>query len=463
MLFDFIHEFLQVAAASAGVTETSGADVCVDVLQGLAQVLERWPVKLEGEHLILGSEWAAWEGDLRSLGFDRPEVLGRLQSAQVQISSHVASTTEESKSTLRGACHKAAELFPKLASLLHESESNFKEDMKTLAFSLVKTQTTIRNEYAACSTFSDNNLGVALGKELAELLQLSEHVMGVIQYFVGVYTALLFYRSPDTWAPRVEVAKKGKESLVKALSSLNDNKYASAFEGMCAHTVVKQMRRDAQTPAREGLHQVEGGPLARWAASGCGRSEGGGASGCSAATLAVKEEESADAGGKGDPLALAVKAEESADAEAPASVAGAEGLPAAGAVAASPSAAAREAESADAGAQGDPAASGQVGASSATKRRAAAGAEVLPGAGAARLGHSHCFTKGGQCDADKEKAMQTQASLVLATLSSSEECDDGDLEPATAMKKPAARRGGRARGARGSGVDQGNTLKRLWG
>ena len=220
-------------------------------------MLERWPVKLEGEHLILGSEWAAWEGDLRFLGFDRPEVLGRLQSAQVQISAHVDSTTEERKSTLRGACHKAAELFPKLASLLHESESNFQKDMKTLAPSLAKTQTTIRTEYAACSKFSGNNLGVALGAELGEL---AEHAMGAIQYFVGVYTALLFYRSPDTWAPRVEVAKKGKESLVKALSSLNDNKYASAFEGMCAHTVVKQMRRDAQTPAREGLHQVEGGP-----------------------------------------------------------------------------------------------------------------------------------------------------------------------------------------------------------
>ena len=93
--------------------------------------------------------------------------------------------------------------------------------------------------------------------------------MGAIQYVVGVYTALLFYRSPDTWAPRVEAAKKGKASLVAALSSLNDSKYASAFEGMCAHTVVQEMRRDAQTPAREGLRQVEGGPLARWAASGC--------------------------------------------------------------------------------------------------------------------------------------------------------------------------------------------------
>ena len=76
---------------------------------------------------------------------------------------------------------------------------------------------------------------------------------------------MLFYRLPDTWAPQLETAKKSKASLVAALSSLNDSDNASAFEGMCAHTVVAQMRRDAQVPAREVPHRQDG-PLAVWAA-----------------------------------------------------------------------------------------------------------------------------------------------------------------------------------------------------
>ena len=98
-----------------------------------------------------------------------------------------------------------------------------------------------------------------------ELSKLAEQVMGATQYFVGVYTALMFYRHPDTWAPQLETAKKSKASLVAALSSLNDSDNASAFEGMCAHTVVAQMRRDAQVPAREVPHRQDG-PLAVWAA-----------------------------------------------------------------------------------------------------------------------------------------------------------------------------------------------------
>ena len=75
----------------------------------------------------------------------------------------------------------------------------------------------------------------------------------------------MFYHNPDTWAPKLAAAKKNKASLVAALSSLNDSDDASAFEGMCAHTVVAQMRRDAQVPAREVPHR-QGGPLAVWAA-----------------------------------------------------------------------------------------------------------------------------------------------------------------------------------------------------
>lgn len=262
VLFDFIRDFLRVADASAGITKRSGADACVVALQGLAQVLEQWPMKLEDGCLLLKSEWAAWEGDLRFLGFNRPELLKRVEDAHAQISKHVHSQTEDLAPKLRCACDKAAQSFPCLAGLLHRSESDFKKDMKTLAPILAKTQATIRAEHAACNKFSASNLGVALGTELGTL---AEHVMGAIQYFVGVYTALMFYRHPDTWAPKLETAKKNKAALVAALSSLNDSDDASAFEGMCAHTVVAQMRRDAQVPAREVPHR-QGGPLAVWAA-----------------------------------------------------------------------------------------------------------------------------------------------------------------------------------------------------
>ena len=72
-LFNVIRDFLWVADASAGITKRSGADACVVALQGLAQVLEQWSMKLEDGCLLVKSEWAAWEGDLALLGlFDRP-------------------------------------------------------------------------------------------------------------------------------------------------------------------------------------------------------------------------------------------------------------------------------------------------------------------------------------------------------------------------------------------------------
>ena len=43
-LFDFIRTFLDVVTASSAISSNSGADACVAVLQGLAELLEHWPI-----------------------------------------------------------------------------------------------------------------------------------------------------------------------------------------------------------------------------------------------------------------------------------------------------------------------------------------------------------------------------------------------------------------------------------
>ena len=98
-----------------------------------------------------------------------------------------------------------------------------------------------------------------------DLATMADQCVAAIQYFVGVYTALVFYRYPETWEPKSAVAGKHKASLSSALMSVNENKDASVFEALCSHKVVATMRQDMQILARV-VAPVESGPLAKWAA-----------------------------------------------------------------------------------------------------------------------------------------------------------------------------------------------------
>ncbi len=113
------------------------------------------------------------------------------------------------------------------------------------------------------------------------LIPTPRHVMGAIHYFVGACTALMFYRQPDTWAPKSEAGgksgKAAKAALAAALQSLSESHDASVCEALCAHAVVAQMRRDMQLPARTvcpgPLDQWANGPLAFVFVSGAGAVE----------------------------------------------------------------------------------------------------------------------------------------------------------------------------------------------
>ena len=130
--------------------------------------------------------------------------------------------------------------------------------MKKLAL----RQASIRSHCETAQKFSAHCFGVALETDLATM---ADQCVGAIQYFVGVYTALVFYRYPETWEPKSDVAGKHKASLSSALMTLNENKDASVFEALCSHKVVATMRQEVQIPARV-VEPVESGPLAKWAA-----------------------------------------------------------------------------------------------------------------------------------------------------------------------------------------------------
>ena len=98
-----------------------------------------------------------------------------------------------------------------------------------------------------------------------DLATMADQCVAAIQYFVGVYTALVFYRYPETWEPKSDVAGKHKASLSSALMSLSENNDASVFGALCSHKVVATMRQEMQIPARV-VAPVESGPLAKWAA-----------------------------------------------------------------------------------------------------------------------------------------------------------------------------------------------------
>ena len=95
------------------------------VLQGLAELLEHWPMKFEGSDSVVVSEWTTWQDDLKELGFGRLEVWTRLQGTQSQISNYVRTTTESCNPKLRRACVEAEGKIIALAPLLHRSESDF--------------------------------------------------------------------------------------------------------------------------------------------------------------------------------------------------------------------------------------------------------------------------------------------------------------------------------------------------
>ena len=264
-LFDFIRAFLDVVAASSAISSNSGADACVAVLQGLAELLEQWPMKFEGSDSVVVSEWATWQDDLKELGFGRLEVWTRLQGAQSQISNYVRTTTESCNPNLRRACIEAEGKLIHLAPLLHRSESDFKQRMKKLALDLAKRQASIRSLCGTAQKFSAHCFGVALETDLATM---ADQCVAAIQYFVGVYTALVFYRYPETWEPKSDVAGKHKAALSSALMSWNENKDASVFETLCSHKVVAMMRQEMQIPARavEPVELLVATMMAKWAA-----------------------------------------------------------------------------------------------------------------------------------------------------------------------------------------------------
>ena len=84
-----------------------------------------------------------------------------------------------------------------------------------------------------------------------KLLICARQASAALQYFIGVYTTLTFFRIPETWKPNSKIGTKNKQAMVTALKYLNESDDVAAFEAMCAHEVVQQMRHDLRIPLRQ--------------------------------------------------------------------------------------------------------------------------------------------------------------------------------------------------------------------
>jgi len=201
----------------------------------------------ENKELVATTEWVGWKDDLHELGLDRPEVLQQLEANLARIHKYVRAKTEGAHNKLSRAVKEAKGKIEDLQELLHASEADFLSRMKTTSADIAKLQATIEVEKEAAIQFSAIP-GSALGEDLESLASATS---AAIQYYVGVYTALIFYRLPETWKANSTTGKKHKEALAAALTSLNARDRVVVFETMCDHKLVARMRLEMNIPRRE--------------------------------------------------------------------------------------------------------------------------------------------------------------------------------------------------------------------
>ena len=131
----------------------------------------------------------------------------RLEGDQTRIANYLRSSINESQTKLRKAVAIVREKVDGLPELLHKSDQDFVTKMQQLYREVAKLQAAIGSEVSRTDSFCVAPVSLGLDSKLkTEALELSTK----IQYFVAVYTALVFYRIADTWSSKPQTGWKTK-------------------------------------------------------------------------------------------------------------------------------------------------------------------------------------------------------------------------------------------------------------
>ena len=97
-------ECFEAIRASNSVSSHSNADVCIGALEMWDQLINKWPLaKCPNQGLVIKTEYASWEKDLRDLGLERWEVFQRIETSRAKIGTYVLSVSRASEKMLKRA------------------------------------------------------------------------------------------------------------------------------------------------------------------------------------------------------------------------------------------------------------------------------------------------------------------------------------------------------------------------
>ena len=253
-LFNFVDRLLQTVRRSRSLKAKDSDDAWLDAGLQLFELKNNWPVKIwpGTPDFEVKEGWKQWGNDLCELSLHTDVLytclVGECHRVQEKVYSMAHTTMAGMQQTLSAAITE----MPHLAKLLHDSENDFLERMQR---NIQKGFAEIHQKLSATMDFvlKLRDFGFSFEDTDVDSLSLKAHaVRAGIQYFVSVYAAILFYRTPATWNPSCREFSQCKVNLEKALMSMADLEHTELLEQRCNHSVVRQMRKDMKMMAPAG-------------------------------------------------------------------------------------------------------------------------------------------------------------------------------------------------------------------
>jgi len=208
--------------------------------------------------------------DVIALGIDRPDLSKALAAAISTIRGCTTARPAKAIKSLQKCVKTARDL---LKDLNPDEEDVFRNIMQRSCAKIAKLQVELKSvshEVQACSEL----LGETFETALPDLSAASHETDGKCLYFVCVFTAICFYRSPATFQA-TQAGKKSFEQLRAVLAALQDPAGLEQEEHY-NHEIVKEVRESAKVPRptlqasgqvgkrkASGTHEGQHKPLAK--------------------------------------------------------------------------------------------------------------------------------------------------------------------------------------------------------
>ena len=251
-VLDFSKRFLQTMQRFTAITPKSPACVSGEVLQDLKSLDADWPTEPEIH--------------LKEIGLDQPEVRQKVQASQLQIEKLLKAYRQQFTKALLNELKKANTL---LKDIDPENESQFREKMQKASNKMAKAQTDLKataHEMKSASEYIGETPD-------ADILEQADVVDNRLFYNVCVFSALCFFRNPDTFKNTTS-GKKKLQQMRLVLQAMNTPGILK-IEVEQNHGLVVEMRTQAEVP-----QSMEGQPSASGQVVANGVAEGSNKRGC---------------------------------------------------------------------------------------------------------------------------------------------------------------------------------------